>query len=351
MEFYILNQDLEILAVIDQYKSAIWTRRYYEAGDFELYAPATDALLEILQEGRIVARAEDTTQAGIIERLQITTDAENGNYITASGYTLQGLLNRRIVWKQTTLTGNPEKIIRRLVTENMIDTEEEKRKIPNLSLGEEIGVEGSMRIQYTGDNIQTAVQDICKEYKIGYDITLDLPNKAFIFSIYRGTDRTFGQDENPFVVFSHDFENLLTSDYAADATAAANVAQVAGEGEGTERVKVTVSNTNLGGIHRREIFVDAKDQSSNDGNLTAITYHAMLAQKGADALEEAKPIEEIDGEVEATIQYKLGRDFFLGDLVEILDQYGHERRPRVTEIIESHDDTGESIIPTFAQDN
>lgn len=351
MEFFIATEELTIIGYIDTYKSAIWTRRYYESGDFEIYAPATDALIEILQEGRIVIRADDTTQAGFIEQIRITTDAENGNYITATGHTLQSILGRRIVWKQTTLTGGPEKIIRRIITESMIDTEDEKRKIPNLSLDAEIGLEGGMRIQYTGDSIEKAVQDICKEYRIGYDITLDIEQKAFRFHLYRGADRTFGQNENPFVVFSQDFENLLTSDYAHDATEAKNVAQVAGEGEGTARIKVTVSNTNLGGIHRREIFVDAKDQSSNDGSLTAVTYHGMLAQRGAEALQEAKPIETIDGEIEATQQYKIGRDFFLGDLVEIVDQYGHERRPRIVEVIESNDDTGRNIIPTFENDN
>ena len=48
--------------------------------------------------------------------------------------------------------------------------------------------------------------------------------------------------------------------------------------------------------------------------------------------------------------FQIDRDFFLGDLVEIVDEYGHEMTPRVTEVIESQDETGYTCIPTFAND-
>mgnify|MGYP002731915666 FL=1 len=58
MELYILNQTFQRVAVIDQYSSLIWTRRYWDVGDFELYIPADPDLLQYLQIGFYVFRED-----------------------------------------------------------------------------------------------------------------------------------------------------------------------------------------------------------------------------------------------------------------------------------------------------
>ena len=65
---------------------------------------------------------------------------------------------------------------------------------------------------------------------------LDLQNKKFVFELYQGIDRSFAQNTVPFVVFSQDFENLVTSTYQENGANVKNVLQVAGEGQGNERV-------------------------------------------------------------------------------------------------------------------
>lgn len=346
MEFLILNEALEALAVLDQFKSAIWTRRYFSAGDFEIYAPATESLLELLKHGRIIARTDKPEQAGIIESLRITTSAEEGNYIIASGRLLQGMLARRIVWKQATFTGSPENVMRRIVTQAAINPEEAGRAIPGLELAPAINEAGLMKIQFTGDNIAQAIEGICRTYGLGYSVDLDRENGRFLFRIYKGADRSYNQNTNPFVVFSNDFENLLSTEYTNDTTEAANVAQVAGEGEGTARRKIIVGGGE--GLARKETFINASQLSTNDGEFTADVYGNVLAQKGAEALAELKPVEAMESEVAHNYGFILDRDYFLGDIVEIIDEYGHALTPRVVEIIESQDETGYTCIPTFS---
>lgn len=84
MELYILNQTFKRVAVIDQYRSLIWTRRYWDVGDFELYIPADPDLLQYLQIGFYVFR-EDCENTMMIEHIEIKTDAENGNYFIKIG--------------------------------------------------------------------------------------------------------------------------------------------------------------------------------------------------------------------------------------------------------------------------
>ena len=105
MDLYILDKSLETIGIIDVFTSVIWTKRYFSAGDFELYLPASSNNIKLLQTGNYVKRLDDDTVM-IIEKIQITTDAETGNFLTVSGRSLEILLARRIVWKQTIFLGN-----------------------------------------------------------------------------------------------------------------------------------------------------------------------------------------------------------------------------------------------------
>lgn len=349
MEFYILDENLDVLDVVDTFKSVIWTRRFWEMGDFELYVPATPKMIDLLQKGRFVLRADDTTQMCIIQNVQITTNVEDGNFLTVTGGDLKNILDRRIVWKQITLSGNVEEAVRNLVTLNIISPEIEERQISNFVLAARNGFTETMKMQFTGQSLNEAISKICKVQKMGYDVSFDFANKRFVFSLYKGADRTFDQSTNPYVVFSKDFENLISTDYTDNGAQFRNVAKVAGEGEGIGRKNAVVGMAS--GINRYEMYVDIRDTSTNEGEIDEVTYQSILIEKGATALAETLYDEAIDGEVEPNNTFKLGVDYFLGDLVEIVNEYGIEMKPRITETIESEDETGHYIIPTFATDD
>lgn len=348
MEFYILDENLDVLDIVDTFKSAIWTTRYFTDGDFELYVPATDKMINLLQKDRFVVRTDDTRKCMIIQNIELQTDVENGNYLSVTGKDLKNILSRRIIWKQITVSGYVEWCVRNLIETNAIDPEDPDRKIPRLELAEEIGLQDKMSTQYTGNNLEEVIQGICKNYKLGYDVELDLDNKKFIFCLYSGVDRSYNQAANPYVVFSNDFENLLSTNYKRSGEAFKNVAKIAGEGEGTAR-KYAVAGTATG-LNRFEMFVDARDVSTNEGEIDEYTYKSLLSERGYAKLAENGIIENIDGEVEPNQTYQLNRDYFLGDIVEVVNEYNISMRPRITEVIESEDDSGHYVIPTFATD-
>lgn len=133
MIFYIYDQDLTMTGAIDDAASAIWTERYCKAGDFELCLSASSQSAGLLKEGGYVKR-EDKDSLCVIERVELQEDAESGDRLIASGRDLKSLLERRIVWEQTSLDGDVEGCLRRLVLENAIETAPE-RVIPGLILG------------------------------------------------------------------------------------------------------------------------------------------------------------------------------------------------------------------------
>ena len=347
MEFCILNSERQWIDVIDYHKSGIWTPRYYDVGDFEIYVESTPQTINVLQEGNYVTRP-DSNMACIIEKIQATTDAENGKYLIVTGRSLQSILGRRIVWQQTNLSGTVEDCIRQLIIENIINPAIPGRKIEDFILADKVGFEDMMEMQVTGDNLLDVTKNLCQTYEYGFDVNFN-DAMQFVFRLYKGADRSYNQSDNPYVVFAPDFDNIKSSTYTADKTNYKNVALVAGEGEGVERKTVSVGTTT--GISRYEMFVDARDLSTNAGTEEEISleeYNALLAQRGDENLAAAVMQEAFEGEVEPTENYTYGQDYFLGDIVQVENEYGIRNTPRVTEIIECEDENGYTATPTFA---
>lgn len=341
MQLYIKNKSFETIALIDEYTSVIWTKRYFTCGDFELYLPVTSKLLEILAIGNYVYRLDDDAVM-VIEKIEITTDAESGNYLIVSGRSLGSIIGRRIVWNMTSFDMPVADIIKYLLNANVINPTITERKIDNFSFVNSTTISQKIQKQITGDNLLAAIETLCTTY--GYGWRMKLINDSFEFELYEGTDRSYNQSINPYVVFSPEFDNLINSKYNLDSTTFANVALVAGEGEGITRKRQSVGNAS--GLDRYEIYVEANDMSTNsEETISASQYETMLKERGLEKLAEATATEAFEGDVESTYAYKT--DWNIGDIVQIENEFGITATSRIIEVIESEDASGHKIIPTF----
>ena len=106
---------------------------------------------------------------------------------------------------------------------------------------------------------------------------------------------------------------------------------------------------NASGPARIEDYIDARDISSSTegGTLTPAQYNDLLISRGQEKLAELKEVLSYNGQVEPTINYKFEYDYFLGDIIEIINEYGTGNAARITEIIESWDENGYTLVPTF----
>ena len=345
MEVMVLNDEFEIIDYIDNFTSLEWVQRYYEAGDFVMNLPyAATGEDTSIKRNRYLQR-EDSEAIMIIENVKTVRSASAGNSTEAKGRSMESILARRIVWKQTnTKAGETvEVFLRRLVTENCISPTDTKRKIPRLKLGTLQGFTEKMDKQITGDDLLTVISDTCKTYQYGFKITLD-DEKNLVFQLYRGTDRSYDQQQNPYVVFSDDYDNLVNTEHEEDQSNYANVALIGGEGEGTDRRYQTIGTAE--GMERYEMFVDAKDVSSNSGEIAEAEYNNLLIERGNEKLAENIIQESYTGEVETTRTYIFREDYGLGDIVQIEDE-GRSAKVRVLEAIESENGNGYKVVPTF----
>ena len=351
MNIYVLDTNFDTVAVIDNYTSLIWTTRYFTFGDFELYLSAEEGLLDILQAGYYLVREEDMKATGyyhvmIINAREIVTDAENGDNLIVTGYDLKSILKRRVVADQTVLKGGLQACLRSLINDCIIAPTNTDRKINNFILGEDTFTDTRiLQKQITGKNLAEVFEELCNLYGIGYDVYLY--NNQFVFYLFKGVDRSYSQNVNAHVVVSESFDNLLSSDYKQSMEDYANVAIVAGEGEGAYRKKVIVGTAT--GLNRYELWVDARNESSNEGEITDAEYTSMLQAEGRDALAETDITTALSGEILNDVSFVINRDYFLGDIIQFENDYGVSAATRIIEIIYNEDESGVNVIPTFAE--
>jgi hypothetical protein len=139
------------------------------------------------------------------------------------------------------LNGNVETTARSIINMNAIDCSfDSARNIPVLVLGAHSGstqtivdADGNATTQQVAyKNLLEWTDEFLKKYKIGARIVLNA-NKELEFVCYEGIDRTVGNaGNNDVVIFSQDFENLISSEYIIDMTKYKNAAVVSGEGVG-----------------------------------------------------------------------------------------------------------------------
>lgn len=488
MDLYVLDRNLVAIKLVDTYSSMIWTDRFNEAGDFELCMAMDPTVLDYIKQDYYLWR-QDSEHSMIIEKLLIETDAEEGNRITVTGRSLESILDRRIIWGLVNLTGNFQEAIKTLLNDCIINPAKAERKIDNFifEASDDPQITSlTIETQYTGDNLYDVISSLCAERGVGFKVTLNAQGQ-FVFKLYAGADRSYNQFDNPYVIFSPNFDNIVSSNYVESRSSLKNVTLVGGEGEGSERRYTAVGDT--AGLDRRELFTDARDISSDgDEDLTELfsftqypsqvfnlttkafvsavnfnscmvnvsayagckinitipkftrqngtkspyatilvnsakqyvatlkewdragdpggtagsptangdletyeiqlpsdatyiytsmfsqaavnndIYHgevddfscdlaqissdqyiALLRQRGKEDLAENPEVMSFEGEAETSMTFKYGVDFFVGDIVQVSDEYGHDVQARVVELVLSDNEDGTTTAyPTFS---
>ena len=363
MDLYVLDNEYQTQYNIDVFESIIWKLKYNGCGEFEFYTPLNDYILEIFTFVREIKNGGDDCYVWlkdydsymIIEDMQITTDIEKGYHFIVKGHGLESILNRRIIWGKTNLDSKFQYAINRLLNENVISPDNSSRTISNF-IFEEVDdeyIQGlTVQAQYTGSNIYDTIEELCGDAGLGFDVTFD-QNYNFVFTLTNGVDRSYEQDDRPYVVFSRDYENLMSSEYNEETQNYKNVALVAGEDENLSQKRKNITLGDETGLRRRELFVDARDLQSEYDDGTTMSddvYTGLLEYRGYKKLLKKAYVQDMTCEIEAKNTFEYGYDFFLGDLVQVVNDLGISTKTRVTEFTIVQDDNGFSTYPTFAVD-
>ena len=238
MEVY--TPSLELVGLLEIQRSVIWEEKAFSAGSFSVESLITDESRELLVPDNIIWIEGST--AGIIEYINQESD-ETGPYISVKGRTLTGILDWHVLYGRYNMSGTVPEIMRRLVDDCCVHPTRgniEARKIPGLVLADAPAGGASIRVQKTGGSLLEALEELGEAYQVAFGVRFNPAVPQMEFWTNPGVNRSVGQDVNEPVFYSTELDDVLSSEYSYDSGDYRNVAYVAGEGEGDDRVVITV---------------------------------------------------------------------------------------------------------------
>lgn len=380
----------EIQDVIENFESLIWTERYYGDSEVNITLPIEMDLIEKLPLG-IFLGIEESNELMILETINIEQ-----NRLKLKGISILSWLNNRFVRtskkhrvRARTIEDYPPgqilwEILFTAVSPNSLYMDPETTDIPAQYLSKlpipEIGL---YDFDSSGDLVTIAVSfgplydemlKIATTYQIGMQIILMTkldPNaeQPLGFRSYKGLNKTSFQDpdlpQNPIVRFSKDLDSLQNirelrsqSIYKTIAFAfAPNVDMELGDQEGANAgiayIRGTGDSNSFNRFDCRALQVLAEDITgfSTPTSYEVATLIKLLDAAARDGLGDSILIHAVDGDISPTGMFQYGRDYNLGDLVELQGSDGVITTIRVTENIISEEATGEKGYVTYGNES
>lgn len=353
MEVFLLDDTFKELYVIDAFNSLIWTDRYWKGGDFEIVvSPTVDILAKLLDTTYV--KLPESSHHMILEDSNVHSEVEDGNELILTGRSLESILDRRVAWNAISMRGNLQTEVKRLLDDNVISPTDSLRTFSDLVFNTSVDAAITaltIDTQFNGETLYKILTQLCESEGIGFRILRNLVTDKFEFELYAGLDRSYDQTTNDTVAFTSELDNLINSDYIESTRPLKTVCLTAGSsGVGNIKTSTTVfapGSSALSDLARRELYFEASvSRNTPDGELSEAEYLLQLEGRGKEELAKYIYLKSFDGEVDPTM-YNYGDEFNMGDILQIADNYGHEAKSRVTEMIYSQDQGAISLYPTF----
>jgi hypothetical protein len=216
-------------------------------------------------------------------------------------------------------------------------------KISGLALGDVDGNGILKRLTFPVGPIYDTIAKLAEEQHIGIKLYLESATEGsgFVlkFASYRGVDRTSVLDVNRLIRMSPDMDSLLGSKEFFSLENYKNVVYVTYKNRVSMHYLGTVEPL---GFNRRVIRVDG------DKDVAADKVAAYRTEVAWNALLEHQQTLAVDGQVQTVSLHKFGKDYYLGDMIEIQGNDGLISIAQVIEHIRSQDQTGFKEYPTLS---
>lgn len=343
----VLNESFEKIAEVNEYKSLIFCKRYNEIGAIDLQIEATVENLRLFKKNYYLI-LNNRKSIFKIDAIEINTRENQDNSLIIGAVDGLAILNKRInthySYKdsngnmQNVFNGQVENYIRNLILFNFISPTQTVRKIDNFQMTDVKNFPETIDTTYNFVPVGEEVLKTCKTYKLGCEINYE--HGIFYFNLYKGLDRSIEQSENSRIVFSPMNENIVSSKYSVDASNVKNsVVPYDSKIETQDKYNSSTFNRadnilgNKSGLRRDEMLVDIQDVV----DLTSLLKTSIAENKEKIVFE---------GEVFSE-NYVYGKDYNLGDVVTVQNEFGITAKARIVEVCETWDTTGYSIEPIF----
>ena len=330
----IIDRDFNFLGQIDNYESLIMTKKWHGIGSLELHLHENTTHAEQLQKENIIFTRPN--KAYVILHREI--NSVDGKLIV-KGLELKSYLARWLVFPPEEqayyrVNSNAETIMKEYVQATL-----DRKSITSIVVApnQNRGIKTVYQSRYK--NLADELEKLSLASGLGWNIVLDLDNKQFVFEIYEGQDRTANQSILPPAIFSIEYDNIAEQTLIDSRMDYANIAVVAGQGEGVDR-KIEIVGDIDKGLDSFEIFVDARD----------IENEEELPVRGGQKLAEVQEVFTFDSRVSVDKNLIYEEDFELGDIVTIQNKkWNVTADRRITEATEIYESDGFKLDIVFGE--
>ena len=314
----------DFLFATDRISSYEYTKRWTKSGNFTLVFPFDKEILNALNLNGIIFLDGDW--------LFIQNVSYSGQQITVTGKDCKAFLESRIALPNNTgytgyssVSGTTAQCIEYYLNLNCINPVDESRKLPLIFAGGTAGLSNDSymtRFEYISDIITS----MCENAGIGFDVRGNIADRGFKFYLLKGVDRSFNQTENPRVIFSSHWRNIVSQSFEHGVDNLLNAVYATDVDEVSQLVATTAS-----GISRRECNVNA-----------GISHTDSWFEKYA--LKEIKDNVKTESFDIAVPFSNYGTDYELGDIVTVKDDFaGGFYNRAIAEVAKSYSSGQRSI--------
>ena len=328
MYLNIYDLQLNRVGTLQTWISMTWEDLYNDVGSLTLEVVHTPEAVSLIKPWRYCT-IDQSDQVMIILSVQI----EEGHLI-AYGKSAVCILERRI--STTTISNQNAETAMLGLVDGMVAWD-------CIVSGERKGLTDVFTSQTSGGTVYDYFDKIAKSVDMGFkilkkgykgnltdelnaDLITETGEPLQIFTLDNElTVVCYKPALNPNARYSLEYGNLSEVKYSLSDMQYYNVALVAGQGEGSNRVMVYAGNTSLTGTDRVEMYVDARDvQQDETHGETLDEYKARLVARGEEKLVEAAKIDNVEFLIDETRAS-------LGDVISVkLPDFGITKQVRVT---------------------
>ena len=387
MDLLRLDSNFVPNTLIEGYESLIWTERFRNHGEFQLKTSRVSATKALLPEGALIS-LRDSAEVMIVESHSLKYSEGNKRTLVISGRTFETFLENRVqvgpVYKESwrplvaytdgvyimlllwnhmvnttdqdptyvgtkdPLTAVPMVVVTSSITVNSILEDWVFDEGPvyqmlrrYLDFGD-LGVRNIRPLNTTADVISF---DVSSTVERGMPILTPMSGiDQLRMDVYHGTDRTRHQTVVEPIIFHYESGHIDDPEYFMSIKDEKHVALVSTSiGRGTVWPNTTPPpDTTVSGLSRRILYFDGgtkNDESGQDEFIQGATQNAYVElSKHPHAIL-------FDGGVSAMAPYEYNKDYFLGDRVTLMGEYGFEESMVISEFVRTQDSNGEVGYP------
>lgn len=336
------DKNLGISAYDVPYTNLVWTRRWYDFGEFQMQMP-----LSVYDPEWGFLTSPDHDEVGMVQKVQFSS--EDGGTVLLSGFFAEKALDRAVV---TPLGGLGEQLVLQgkgsasIVARNFISLYYMGHANGYLNVG--IGdLSKTKEISYNlnGEMGTTLMNSL---NQVGMSMILKLGGSGCLLYPIEGRDLSVNQTTYQPVILSSAYGDFSNITYSRDDSAYKNKAYfIFGEEEAARVSSVTRANETVPQRMESGMFVEVSSTYNRAGSSQEFDDAYKAASNDArDKLYDCNVVYDI----EATLNDPeiLGDLFDLGDTITVrVDEMGVSADTRLVEVTETYNSSGKSVQVGF----